>query len=74
MTITKQIIGDTIGKKKKKKKPWFKAELSFAANYCFEGTFGNIFQLLFAVASSVLFLKGSCFVCIGQGLVQSNLQ
>lgn len=59
-------------RKKKIKRPWFKADLSFAANYCFEGAFGNKFKL-FAVASSVLFLKGSCFVCIGQGLVQSSL-
>lgn len=69
MTIMKQIVGHAVGKKR----PWFKAELSFGANYCFEGTSGSKFQLLFALASSVLFLKGSCFVCVRQGLVQSSL-
>lgn len=69
MTNMKTIVGDAIGKKR----PWFKADLSFTANYWFEGTSGNKFQLLFALACSVLFLKVSCFVRVGQGLAQSTL-
>lgn len=71
MTNMKQIVGDTIGEKKL---PRFKAELSFAANYCFEGTFGNKFRLLFAVACKCFVFKRFLFcVCVGQGLVQSSL-
>lgn len=52
-----------------KKSPWFKVDLSSAANCLL---WGNFKKLIFFLRLQCFIFKGSPFVCIRQGLVQAS--